>query len=846
VPTLDVPNECKVKGVRFQEELPDQHDSEDVFSVVGTTSMTIESSKKLQKFQTASNVHIENDLAPKISIDKPSEDGSKGEQDIEFWGETHGILINTLEEEEEEEDRDSPRCLVTEEINRHDDSDSIRCAEAYVSLTEFPRLGLDFNLESTEDEENILPRVSRQRLSREFPLDPFPVRSYDSSWDISPRVKGNVGIYPSACEPNSYGSISSNECNIFRDRHGFPRRSDSMSSDITPLLSNNTHSRGQSVLGDQPDACSTSSEMTPILSINSFTSNSPKSPMNSFGLPNSLSPKTPTSFSSLGRTSLDGVLSEKGLKNVNVHSPSSGVILSSPGVRSPETLHKIVSREHNVEKLCKNLKGKKQPTSCHDFPFAAFFVLQLIAITCLCMSCGPMALGYVKYNNYDVGIGDEIKETTDTSAHLNLDGISFGFFDVLILIVVSGLISITISVFALAVMTAFTKHVIPIALSLSIILSFLWTAVGLIRGEHNFVPVTGLVAFGGSIAYTFTVWENIPFASANLYTALIAIRSCLPLMGLAFVFQIVAMLWSIVYFFASVGIYDKLEDCELDARVKMACYFAVAMSFVWTIQTLIHMMQVCIAGYIYRWWFKPKLDTSEQLDVIGESMVRAIVYSFGSICVGSLVVPISNFLRKIVEPLRPNGEETPFRALVVVQECIVTSIDMLFSEFHEFAFIYVGMYGYSFFDAGKQANRLFEKRGWTEIVDNDLLNNLLTIVSLVIGGTCGWIAIVVESSDRPALVSFCIGSVIGVTLSNILFSIITSSVNTVLCCFAGNPVEFRNNHPECSHVMREAWRESWPGCVDFVEGEHRLQSTIRSPLGRRRSFRHNGSESLFY
>lgn len=266
------------------------------------------------------------------------------------------------------------------------------------------------------------------------------------------------------------------------------------------------------------------------------------------------------------------------------------------------------------------------------------------------------------------------------------------------------------------------------------------------------------------------------------------------------------------------------------------------------------MMQICIAGYINRWWFKPKLDPSEQLDVIGESMVRAIVYSFGSVCVGSLVVPISNLLRKIVEPLRPNGEETPFRALFVVQEFIVTTIDKFFSEFHEFAFIYVGMYGYRFFEAGKQANRLFEKRGWTEIVDNDLLNNLLTIVSLVIGGTCGWIAIVMEcseyeqlvSSDRPALVSFCIGSVIGVTLSNILFSIITSSVNTVLCCFAGSPVEFRNNHPECSHAMREAWRESWPGCVDFVEGEHRLQSTIRSPPGRRLSFRHNGRESLFY
>ena len=63
---------------------------------------------------------------------------------------------------------------------------------------------------------------------------------------------------------------------------------------------------------------------------------------------------------------------------------------------------------------------------------------------------------------------------------------------------------------------------------------------------------------------------------------------------------------------------------------------------------------------------------------------------------------------------------------------------------------------------------------------------------------------------------YSIGFVLGVVLSYMLFSIITSSVHAVICCFAGHPIALLTNHPMCSHVMREAWRESWPGYVDLV------------------------------
>jgi hypothetical protein len=63
--------------------------------------------------------------------------------------------------------------------------------------------------------------------------------------------------------------------------------------------------------------------------------------------------------------------------------------------------------------------------------------------------------------------------------------------------------------------------------------------------------------------------------------------------------------------------------------------------------------------------------------------------------------------------------------------------------------------------------------------------------------------------------SSSIGFVVGIVLSTILFSIISSSVAAVIVCFAGSPVEFHQNYPELSHEMRLAWREVWPGSLDM-------------------------------
>jgi multisubunit Na+/H+ antiporter MnhC subunit len=93
---------------------------------------------------------------------------------------------------------------------------------------------------------------------------------------------------------------------------------------------------------------------------------------------------------------------------------------------------------------------------------------------------------------------------------------------------------------------------------------------------------------------------------------------------------------------------------------------------------------------------------------------------------------------------------------------------------------------------------------------------VLLLANVVIGGSTGTFAVIVEEMDgydftsfhKPVLSAFVVGSVIGYVMSNILMlGVVGSAVNTILVCFAAGPFEFDKNHPRLSREMREAWTQ---------------------------------------
>jgi len=77
----------------------------------------------------------------------------------------------------------------------------------------------------------------------------------------------------------------------------------------------------------------------------------------------------------------------------------------------------------------------------------------------------------------------------------------------------------------------------------------------------------------------------------------------------------------------------------------------------------------------------------------------------------------------------------------------------LANHFNSWAFTYVGIYGYGFLEAGSSATELFATRGWTMIVTDDLVPNILLMTSLVIGGATGLFAHLIEYADGNHIIS---------------------------------------------------------------------------------------------
>ena len=134
------------------------------------------------------------------------------------------------------------------------------------------------------------------------------------------------------------------------------------------------------------------------------------------------------------------------------------------------------------------------------------------------------------------------------------------------------------------------------------------------------------------------------------------------------------------------------------------------------------------------------------------------------------------------------------------------------------AFVFVGLYGYTFVEAGKNVMTLFRMRGWTTIITDNLAQGVLGLVSVAIGLITGLIALVIANARGmvfgdelgASAAAFFVGFVTGAVLTITLLTLVSSAVNTVIVCYAEAPREFEINHPKLSHDMRTAWRLTWP------------------------------------
>mmetsp|Transcript_8101 Transcript_8101/g.20087 ORF Transcript_8101/g.20087 Transcript_8101/m.20087 type:complete len:465 (+) Transcript_8101:173-1567(+) len=436
----------------------------------------------------------------------------------------------------------------------------------------------------------------------------------------------------------------------------------------------------------------------------------------------------------------------------------------------------------------------RQPakTGCKDPIFAVLFYINVIAMFAVVGAYGVEAMDGVDASNYTSYVA--------AAAVFGIVSMGAALAGLFMLMTCPALIIKFGLIFSLAVALFFTVYAF-------FYLNFIYGIFALI-----FLLLT--------VCYVKAVWSRIPFAAINMLTAGTAIKANLGVTFFALFFTVLEISWIIVWSVALVGVYDVTvvcDDADGTCDINYGYLFLLFLSLYFTQQVLQSCVHVTVAGTVATWWVAPD-ESGCCSKAVCNSFIRTVTTSFGSVCFGSLLVAIIQALRSIANSARNNDDAA---ILACIAECILGCIQSIVEYFNKWAYVYVGVYGFSYIEAGKAVMQLFKDRGWEAIIADDLVGGAITLLSVVLGLIVGSVGVAYAAADdnfanlagNNSGAAFGIGFIAGFFVCLVLLSTVSSGVNTVIVMFADAPQEFQTNHPELSMKMREKWGEFYPGSI---------------------------------
>uniref|UniRef100_K3X0L3 Choline transporter-like protein n=1 Tax=Globisporangium ultimum (strain ATCC 200006 / CBS 805.95 / DAOM BR144) TaxID=431595 RepID=K3X0L3_GLOUD len=452
---------------------------------------------------------------------------------------------------------------------------------------------------------------------------------------------------------------------------------------------------------------------------------------------------------------------------------------------------------------------------CNDWIFAMLFIVHVVVIGVFAFWKGvPAAMNHAKQNTADATPEEESKDFKYVFA------LSAGLMGIAVLF----------SLLWMKFLMANASSMIRIAL---------WFNVGLtiVSALTTFAvsPIMGcllLLAAGINVWYIYAVQDRIAFASANLKAACAAVSQHTAIFAVAFLLLIKQTVWLMLWSLSAIGIYQMLVDADpgcdqLDdtGRPQRMCggvgggftLFFLLISVYWGQQVIQNILTCTTSGVVASWWYQPNPK-----NVTLGALYRSLTSSFGSICFGSLIVAVLQALRTMATILKDKAREDDNAALACVAclaECILNCLEGIMEYINQWAYVYVGIYGYDFRTSGKAVMDLFTNRGWTAVINDDLTSSALTFGALGVGFvTCiiglliakftpdSWL-IALGSDNSAYAVLGVIGFISGLSMAMILANVVITALHTVFVCFAEDPIAFNRNHPREYEDLVGGWRK---------------------------------------
>ncbi|CAG8517758.1 1948_t:CDS:10 [Ambispora leptoticha] len=336
-------------------------------------------------------------------------------------------------------------------------------------------------------------------------------------------------------------------------------------------------------------------------------------------------------------------------------------------------------------------------------------------------------------------------------------------------------------------------------------------------------PAILFLFFSGFYTFLYLAWRPlIPLSAALLETVVSITKRYKATILVAFGGLLLQFLYQAWWIFTITAAYQywyppacskNPQSTQCDKKKINSIAVFLIFSFYWTSQVIQVLVHVTLSGVFAAYYFLEGTPQGMPRSPTLESLKRATTTSFGSVCLGSLIVALLQTIRALLRAAAQESDNPFGQFCALCAECIVAYIDALLQFFNFYAYTQVAIYGKSYVHAAKDTWTLIKERG-VELIANDILvGNVLVMGSILIGmitALLGYLFTIVFQPDfnhggtfTPLIVFLAF--IMGFQMMNVLSSVIHSGVATTFVALAEDPAALYRTKPALFEMIRQAY-----------------------------------------
>lgn len=328
---------------------------------------------------------------------------------------------------------------------------------------------------------------------------------------------------------------------------------------------------------------------------------------------------------------------------------------------------------------------------------------------------------------------------------------------------------------------------------------------GFVKGQIMLGVIMSIFSVLGVLFYLL-FRRRIPFSAVLLRTVIDGLRAYPAMLNVTAGSVIVTLVYA-SFWAAAAGslawIYQGNTD-ESTNTLAIVLFIYSAFSLFWTSQVITNTVQTTIAGVYATFYFFYGTGQAIVAPTAG-ALRRALTYSFGSICFGSLIVATLQTIRFCI---RLFSDDNSLAGCIA--DCILGFIEGLVEYFNYYAYTQVAIYGKPYVQAARDTWRLVKSRGVDAIVNDNIIGTCLGIASLAMGILVFAITYLVGARGFGEKSEIALGTAVACALitliiANVAFEIIGAGTTTTFVCLAEDPQALQRARPELYNLIMQKY-----------------------------------------